>query len=60
LHEAENFSEFELDFQGEPDPFLEWYDQIGLVIGDYEHLFPFKVQVGGVCDIDFSTSLQLL
>lgn len=55
-HPVDQLAEFELDFLHEPDQFLEWYNQIGIEVGGSEHTFPFKIQVGGTREIDFSES----
>ena len=53
---VERLEEFDVDFRRVPDLFLDSFDRIGIVVGRKEHRFPFKSQIGGTLEIDFSES----
>lgn len=53
---VEQFAEFELDFLRDPDFFLDSYEQLAILVGDWEHRFPFKVAIGTTVNLDFSQS----
>ena len=49
-----DFSEFRLDFEYEPDLFLENKNILGLVIGENEYQFPFSASGGDNLVLDFA------
>jgi hypothetical protein len=53
---VERLEQFDLDFEREPDLFVESFNQIGIEVGGKEHRFQFKSQIGGTLDINFSES----